>query len=60
MNECKWTHKYDDENNVWYTQCSEAWELNEGSPHENGMKFCCYCGQPLVQEINRVVELEDE
>lgn len=28
----------------WQTTCGNAFEIYEGTPEENNMKFCCYCG----------------
>lgn len=34
---------------MWETACGHAFTLIEGTPYENGMTFCCYCGKPLVE-----------
>lgn len=34
----------------WDTTCGNRFYLCEGSPSENDMKFCCYCGGQLVEE----------
>lgn len=26
------------------TSCKNAFVLNDGTPSDNNMKFCCYCG----------------
>lgn len=44
--ECTW--KEDDEGN-WDTTCGEAFQFNDGTPSENSMKYCCYCGKPLKE-----------
>jgi len=48
MNECIW--KADEESN-WHTGCGEIYIILEGTPDENKMKFCTYCGKPLKQEL---------
>lgn len=35
---------------MWETECGHAFVLNDGTPSDNDMKFCCYCGEPLEQE----------
>jgi len=46
LNHCRWAQ--DDEEGYWQTSCGRYYEINEGTPAENGMKFCTYCGNPLV------------
>lgn len=43
---CKWIEDEDD--GAWDTSCGKRFLITEGTPEENGMKFCCYCGKPLV------------
>ena len=43
---CTWQ---EDEDGVWWTNCNEGHVLLEGSPYENLMTYCCYCGQPLLE-----------
>jgi hypothetical protein len=45
---CIW--KDDGEGN-WDTSCGERFIILEGTPDENKMKFCTYCGGVLQQEI---------
>ena len=49
---CKWT---EDDCGVWETDCGHLYEINEGTPKSNEMRFCCYCGGALVQ-----LEYEEE
>lgn len=42
---CQW--EQDDEGGYWQTQCGEAFEIIEGTPEQNGMKYCHYCGKTL-------------
>lgn len=52
---CKWTLADDPDCDAWDTDCGQLFVLNEGGPTENLMRFCCYCGKPLV-EVKREVE----
>ena len=45
MNECAWR----EEDGCWGTDCNHEFVINEGTPVENEMKFCCYCGKPIIQ-----------
>ena len=45
---CKW-HESDDETNCWHTDCGDTFQITEGSPADNNMRHCCYCGNPLVE-----------
>ena len=44
---CRWSE--DGDGGPWATQCGNYFEITEGTPDENGFKFCCYCGRKLVQ-----------
>lgn len=43
--ECVWS----DDEGCWATGCGHYFEINDGTPSENGMRFCAYCGKPLVE-----------
>lgn len=43
---CCWTEDFAGN---WSAQCGEQFVLVEGSPHDNKMMFCCYCGGRLVE-----------
>ena len=43
---CIW---HADEDGNWHTGCENLFVLNDGTPMENKMRFCCYCGQKLGQ-----------
>ena len=32
----------------WHTACGQEWMLNDGTPEQNGMRFCHSCGKTLV------------
>ena len=42
----------------WDTDCKNAFMLSDGPPGYHGMKFCCYCGKPLVAEYK--TEADDD
>ena len=47
--ECNWAQD-DEGSEVWHPSCGRGmFSLTEGGPKDNGMKFCCYCGKPLVE-----------
>jgi len=47
---CIWKdEQYDPED--WETGCGEMWCLLTGTPEENRMKFCPYCGKKILQVI---------
>ena len=43
--ECRW---HEDRDGNYATACGGLFCLDEGTPAENHMRFCCYCGRPLV------------
>ncbi len=42
---CEWKENDD---GFWETECRGAWELTEGTPEANGMKFCPFCGARIM------------
>lgn len=42
---CEWTP---DDNGIYETGCGHSYEITAGTPAENRMRFCCYCGGALV------------
>ncbi|MHB1098120.1 MAG: hypothetical protein ACYCZR_01070 [Burkholderiales bacterium] len=55
MAKCRWVQDGVGESH-WDTDCRHRFTINEGTPSENHMAFCCYCGKPLVE----IVDLEKE
>jgi membrane protease subunit (stomatin/prohibitin family) len=45
---CEWKHGEDD-SDAWETACGEMFCLNTGTPKENKVCFCPYCGKPLSE-----------
>ena len=41
---CRWT---DERGEYWETECGHQFCLIDGTPSENGMAYCCYCGKRL-------------
>jgi hypothetical protein len=35
---------------VWATECGHAFEITDGWPSNNEMKYCCYCGKKLDEK----------
>ena len=54
---CTWTE--DDDGN-FETTCGEMFVLITGTPYENSMRFCCYCGSPLVEVSGAAVSGVDD
>lgn len=48
--ECSWIQEDDPEICYWKTGCGNSFYFTEGTPTDNHMKFCCYCGKLLKQE----------
>lgn len=44
--QCEWA---EDEYGTWETSCGNAFEINDGSPADNDMAYCCYCGKKIAQ-----------
>ena len=51
---CEWKA---DEDGGWQSSCGEEWTLIDGTPKENGMKFCHGCGKP-IEEVPYVDPLD--
>lgn len=46
-NYCLWILVDTYDANQWATQCGAEWIFDEGSPRENGYKFCPMCGKHI-------------
>lgn len=46
--QCTWTP---DSDGTWETSCGQAFVLIDGTPRDNGMNYCTYCGKPLRDDI---------
>jgi hypothetical protein len=51
---CDWS--YDEVDDAWIAACDPAqrWQFPDGDPKENGMKFCPFCGKPLLQNEDAI------
>ncbi len=45
---CIWTQNVD---GVWETGCGGMFEVSDGLPSENQMRFCPYCGHALAEQL---------
>jgi hypothetical protein len=52
MLSCHWVH--DDADSEFETQCGQRFTLNEGTPEENKLEFCPFCGGSLT--VDRCAE----
>lgn len=57
---CEWTIDANPDFTVWETTCGQAFVFEVDGPEHNGMKFCCYCGKPLVEVRITDCEVCDE
>lgn len=48
---CVW-HNDPETDNSWDTSCRQLFEIYDGTPAENRMSFCCYCGKPIQEAID--------
>jgi hypothetical protein len=44
--DCIWA---EDEDGIYHTSCGDAFEFMNGTPDDNHIKFCPYCGKELRQ-----------
>lgn len=44
---CAWSQDGDYDGDMWATGCGNYFILTDGTPAENDMRFCCYCGKSL-------------
>jgi hypothetical protein len=56
-NECHWYQDGDEDSGTYMASCSRRYfVLDDGTPTDNRMTHCCYCGKPLVEVL---IEPED-
>lgn len=48
--QCEWTQ---DSDGTWNTECGQLFIVNDGTPEDNNMKFCAFCGEKLIQNEYR-------
>lgn len=44
---CRWQQEKEDNSGVWHTDCGTDFWLDNGSPEDNKMVYCTYCGKKL-------------
>jgi hypothetical protein len=54
---CTWHQDGDIDSGVYSTSCRRYFNLEDGTPEDNKMAWCCYCGKKLAQEL--ITEDED-
>jgi hypothetical protein len=47
---CEWRP---DDDGTFHTACGHAFQFMDGSPRENGQRFCGYCGGQLIETKNK-------
>jgi len=48
---CAWHQDGDSESDLYATSCRHYFNLDDGTPEDNKMHWCCYCGKTLAQEL---------
>ena len=49
---CTWTWDDDTYGGHWDTECGESFCFSDGGkPHENGVRYCCYCGKLIDPSV---------
>ena len=51
MDECVWREN----NGLWETDCKQEFAINDGTPSENMMKYCCFCGKIITEFSEEVL-----
>ncbi len=41
--------------NLWFTECDNKWYFQTYTPVNKGMRFCCFCGGALFQNLSAKV-----
>lgn len=50
---CNWTYNNpwgDDDCDYWETECGGLFQITEGTPKDNKMGYCPYCGRLILEE----------
>ncbi len=55
---CTWHQDGDSDSGVYATSCRHYFNLEDGTPEDNKMQWCCYCGKKLAREL--ITEDDDE
>jgi hypothetical protein len=47
---CRWLQDGDEDSGTYMASCNRRYfVLQDGTPTDNHMTHCCYCGKPLVE-----------
>jgi len=55
VEKCEWTDDGSTDlfsSGTFITDCGQYFTIIEGTPTENGFKYCCYCGSPIEEVLN--------
>jgi hypothetical protein len=55
---CTWQQDGDSDSRVYGTSCGYYFQIEDGTPADNKMAWCCYCGKKLAQEL--ITENKDD
>ena len=55
---CTWWQDGDSDSDTYSTSCGHYFSITDGTPEDNKMSHCCYCGKKLAQEL--ITEDDDE
>ena len=56
---CCWRQDGDGYSDLFETDCGRAFSIIEGTPSENEMTYCCYCGGALEEDLIHPEEYDD-
>lgn len=48
---CEW-HLINDDTDAWKSSCGDAWIFEDGTPEDNHMNYCPFCGRHLKQRVS--------
>ena len=48
---CTWHQDGDSDSGFYATSCRRFFNLDDGTPEDNRLAWCCYCGRKLLQEL---------
>jgi hypothetical protein len=48
---CTWQQDGDSDSGLYATSCRHYFNLEDGTPEDNKLAWCCYCGKKLAQEL---------
>ena len=47
---CEWSLEDQHYGEMWNSSCGEGWWFENGTPTQNKMKFCPFCGRELTEK----------